>query len=522
MCRTKHRRTHVLIGLTTYDWSVHHNMPKFLVLHPDPADLEEVLAKANAQNTKIGPFDAVILLGDVMTEPPQTSIDAPTYFSRKLTAESTHSEPSSLIKPNLICLQLPINAVLLDSGIRLTFVNATLTAAQQQQVLSTKALSATDILVTYQWPQAIADQRKLTLVGGSSFIDDVVRLAQPRYHFAVGSASGRYYESEQFLWTDAKASHGTRFISLGRKGSGDKWFYAFGIDPAATPAPSLALNPFELPLRAHTNALEEPLEPLARLPKRPLDDDQPPRKRVTPAQCFFCLSNPRCETHMIITIGTHNYITVAKGPLPNPRASRLGFTGHAIIIPIEHIASSRSGGGDFSHTPAHLELLDFAKSLVTAFGARDHAVVFFEINRLANVHHHTQVVPVPQALIGSFGQSLEDRLQNNNQRQGRNQPLEFTKYRQDAAADVARLHQLRQEADYILFTVCTGLQVEYYHCRLDETQPADLQFPRRVLASVLRCSKRVYWEKCKQTKDEETFECEAFKRFYAAHDITRK
>lgn len=495
-------------------------MPKFLVLHPDPADLEDVLVKANAQNNKNGPFDAVILLGDVTTEPPQTSIDAPTYFSRKLTTESNDSEPTSLIKPNSNCLQLPINAILLDSGLRLTFVNATLTAAQQQQVLSTRDLSATDVLVTYQWPRAIADQRKLTLVGGSSFIDDVVRLARPRYHFAVGSASGRYYESEQFLWTDAKASHGTRFISLGRKGTGDKWFYAFGIDPAATPSPSLATNPFEL-IETHTN---EPVvdEPLARLPKRPLDDDQAPRKRVTPAQCFFCLSNPRCETHMIIAIGTHNYITVAKGPLPNPRSSRLGFTGHAIIIPIEHIASSRSAGGDFSQTPAHLELLEFAKSLVTAFGTRDHAVVFFEINRLANVHHHTQVVPVPQALISSFEQSLEDRLQNNNQRQGRNQPLKFTKYRQDAAADVARLHQLRQEADYILFSVCTGLQVEYYHCRLDETQPVDLQFPRRVLASVLRCSKRVYWEKCKQTKDEETFECEAFKRFYTAHDITRK
>ncbi|CAF1335475.1 unnamed protein product [Rotaria sordida] len=41
----------------------------------------------------------------------------------------------------------------------------------------------------------------------------------------------------------------------------------------------------------------------------------------------------------------------------------------------------------------------------------------------------------------------------------------------------------------------------------DETKNVDLQFSRRVLAYVLKCPKRTYWEKCHQSKAKEIKDC---------------
>ena len=42
------------------------NKHKFLVLNSSPEGLDKVIEKANLQNQKIGPFEAILLLGDVL------------------------------------------------------------------------------------------------------------------------------------------------------------------------------------------------------------------------------------------------------------------------------------------------------------------------------------------------------------------------------------------------------------------------------------------------------------------------
>ena len=41
---------------------------KFLILNPSPDALDKVLEKSNLQYTKNGPFEATILLGDVLPQ----------------------------------------------------------------------------------------------------------------------------------------------------------------------------------------------------------------------------------------------------------------------------------------------------------------------------------------------------------------------------------------------------------------------------------------------------------------------
>ncbi|CAH2352669.1 CWF19-like protein Drn1p [[Candida] railenensis] len=521
-------------------------MSKFLVLNPDPNDLNDVLSKANLQNSKNGPFEAVLLLGDVMSnlDPPAIEVSQRTYFGRgpktfkDVPAEEIENK-SLDIKENLTFLGKPLNIVTLKSGFTVAFLSSQLNEAEKEDVLTQSKqsvkFSSVDILITYLWPKAIARQNKLTLVADStSFTDKLVELMKPRYHFAVGSEKGRFYESEAFKWkvSASDSSTNTRFISLGQKGTGEKWFYAFGIDkssPSSDDA-STGLNPFELEVNPTIASL--PAIPGTKRPHSEVREDSDgnslpvSNKKISMSQCFFCLSNPRCETHMIISIGKHNYLTVAKGPLPPPahrnRNNSLGFSGHAIIIPIEHMPTNRLSDSKCTETPLYKEYLQFQDSLIKSFTDGDnYSLVFFEINRQANIHHHTQMVPVPNNLIQTFEASLSEREQNNNEKFLRNSKLKFDKF--EDSNDPKLIESVNGTKDFILFTVCKKAgDKTYYISELDGSvgKGVDLQFPRRVLASVLRCGKRVYWEKCRQTLSEETEECERFKSFYKENDFS--
>ena len=48
-------------------------------------------------------------------------------------------------------------------------------------------------------------------------------------------------------------------------------------------------------------------------------------------ECWFCLSNPKVEKHLIVSIGENCYVTLAKGPI------RSEFGSHLLIMPIAHL-----------------------------------------------------------------------------------------------------------------------------------------------------------------------------------------
>lgn len=62
------------------------------------------------------------------------------------------------------------------------------------------------------------------------------------------------------------------------------------------------------------------------------------------SKCWFCLSNPDVESHMILTVVENTYVAMAKGGLVND---------HLLVVPVHHHSSSRSieslndGGGLF-------------------------------------------------------------------------------------------------------------------------------------------------------------------------------
>ncbi|KAK6457822.1 CwfJ C-terminus 1-domain-containing protein-like protein [Scheffersomyces xylosifermentans] len=502
---------------------------KFLVLNPNPSNLDGVLAKANLQNTKNGPFDAVLLLGDVLphsSSVPESTIQAATYFTQGKNSiveldSIKDAEESNLvdIKENLTYMKALVNVVKFASGATIMALSGIAEdAGNHEEVLKLikENKLPIDILITYNWPRAIASQEKLLLVG-DTFINEVTKLVKPRYHFAVGHEHGKFLENKPFKWDSGEY---TRFLSLGQEGSGDKWFYAFALSKEVQDIPTeqLTVNPFiaeqtEDSKKRTVGVVEGEGEGKETIVKRA-------KKVVSPDQCFFCLSNPNTETHMIISIASHTYMTIAKGPLTRSN-KYLPFSGHAIILPIEHIASLRVKSDNVTETVEYKEIQQYQKSLVQAFQKNNtfYRLVFFEINRLDNVHQSIQVVPIPEYLVEKFSQSLDTRVKSNNERFEHNHKLTFHHYNDDKDPEFITI---MNEFDHIIFTIYTSEEnKDIYVAKLtDNTKSIDLQFPRRVLAHLLNMPKRVYWEKCQQPKQKETIDCEEFKKFYHNFDFT--
>lgn len=433
------------------------------------------------QNSKNGPFDAVLLLGRHNFSKLSVKPDAPTYF--------LGTEPSNTFKDvseNLTQVSGPWAELKLANGLRVGFAS---------ENPGDKPLSPVDILVTGPWPQAIARTQLLALAG-DSYVDKIVAEVTPRYHFATGPTEGKFFENEPLkLSEDAQY----RLISLAQEGQGQKWFYAFGIEPMV----ELQISP------SFKQVFAKPEQPSLKRPaEEAVEIVQKKPKVVTPQDCFFCLSNPNLESHMVVAIGTQSYLAVAKGPMPLPQRP-LDISGHAIIIPIDHVPTLQP------ELEQRQEMDKFLRSLAEAFLSQKFAMVSFEISRPDNVHIHIQLMPVPlENVNATFDRALEERTRQNNQRAERNQELHFTDHQEE-------VEKITKSGNFIRFIVFGEQEPRSVVAQLDPEKPVDLQFPRRVLAFHLKCPKRTYWNRCTQTKGQESGECDRFKRFFQNHDFTR-
>lgn len=50
-----------------------------------------------------------------------------------------------------------------------------------------------------------------------------------------------------------------------------------------------------------------------------------------PGPCWFCLSSPEVEKHLIVSVGEHSYLSLAKGGLSSY---------HLMVLPINHYQTS--------------------------------------------------------------------------------------------------------------------------------------------------------------------------------------
>uniref|UniRef100_A0A8D2J9U2 CWF19-like protein 1 n=1 Tax=Varanus komodoensis TaxID=61221 RepID=A0A8D2J9U2_VARKO len=284
-------------------------------------------------------------------------------------------------------------------------------------LLSTSGFKGVDILLTSSWPKAVDTFGNSpgdvdTLQCGSGLVSLLAACLKPRYHFAA--LQKVYYERLPYrnhTVLQEPAQHVSRFIALANVGNAEKrkYLYAFSIVPMSSMAAAelvkqpqdVTENPYRRPGGGESYAhllpdtkKDSPCQfffdlssrPTGR--KRPVEggregqqSKRPPGKAPLPtAACWFCLASPEVEKHLVVSIGTHCYLALAKGGLSPD---------HVLILPIGHYQSMVELASEVVD-----EVDQYKSALKKFFKTKGKRCVAYERNYRSQ-HLQLQVVPVP-------------------------------------------------------------------------------------------------------------------------------
>jgi len=342
---------------------------------------------------------------------------------------------------------------------------------------------------------------------------------------------------------DAEGFQITRFLSLAPYGNltKQKWIYAFSLDPKAAPPVAIPSGTTASPLTVKDRkrkALADQAQAFSRFPKdgggrhRNKRARQPP---PTPQECFFCLSNPNLATHLIASIGNSAYLTTAKGPLSTSSTFKtLGCPSHILIIPLEHSPTLSAITDATSRQETIAEMQRYRNALHGMLAARSKATdpptesaeesesdalgaVTWEVSRAGGIHVHWQFLPIPTSLIsrGLVEAAFKVEAENDT----------YPAFK--TTSTLAKSNGLKStgvdddRGDYFRATIWSSDNEPetVLTLPLDQSFRFDLQFGRRVLAKLLGLERRMHWQDCAQSEEEETVDVEKFKEAFKERDF---
>lgn len=219
-------------------------------------------------------------------------------------------------------------------------------------------------------------------------------------------------------------------------------------------------------------------------------------RRHVESRCWFCLSSPDVESHLVISIGESYYCALAKGPLvPN----------HVLMIPVEHCPSTL-----MMPREAEAELGRYKNALGKYFEKQGKTAVYFEWVSQHSRHANLQVVPVPLAMADAVSKIFHLAAK----RLG----FEFSLVNRDGDAKLARESMISQsESKSSLFYVELPEGRILLHM-IDSSEKFPAQFGREVLAGLLSMADRADWRNCKLSKEEELQMVDDFKQGFREFD----
>ncbi|XP_051655644.1 CWF19-like protein 1 [Manacus candei] len=397
-------------------------------------------------------------------------------------------------------------------------------AELKTSLLSTPNFRGVDILLTSPWPRDVGTFANSageidTKTCGSKLVSDLAASLKPRYHFAALEKA--YYERLPYrnhTVLQETPQHVTRFIALADVGntSKKKYLYAFSIVPMSSMDPAelvkqpqdVTENPYRKLRKeaARARAEEEPARQFFfdlnkhQGKKRPSDgkqggDSQPKQAKKPPqptGPCWFCLASPEVEKHLVVSIGTHCYLALAKGGLSPD---------HVLILPIGHYQSVVDLSSEVLE-----EVTKYKAALKEFFRSKGKRYVLFERNYRSQ-HLQLQVIPVPLDLCTS--EDIKEAFIT----QAQEQQIELLEIPEHS--DISQVAQ--PGMPYFYVELDTGEKL--FH-RIRGRFP--LQFGRAVLASaaVLAQPERADWRQCAAPRPEEEGQARAFRRDFQPFDFS--
>lgn len=239
--------------------------------------------------------------------------------------------------------------------------------------------------------------------------------------------------------------------------------------------------------------------------------------------CWFCLSTPSVEEHLVVSIGDHYYLALAKGGL-TPE--------HLLIVPIEHSTTLEPATAD---SPSFAELKRFMNALVECYRKKGMGIIFWE-RKLDTAqagdknHAALQALPLPLASFGPVQSGFDSQLEHFG--------LLFLQLEPDQLVSSVSGTSGYLFADMPIIassqpsepTSEETVAVETY--TLDPTsrkrfvaitpdkKRVPLQLPRKVIAAALGQPQREDWKACVLTREQEEQACSSVKEDFGPFDFT--
>nr|XP_043616736.1 zinc finger CCCH domain-containing protein 64 [Erigeron canadensis] len=218
-------------------------------------------------------------------------------------------------------------------------------------------------------------------------------------------------------------------------------------------------------------------------------------ERSRSKECWFCLSSPNVESHLITSVGENCYCALAKGPLVQD---------HILILPIEHLPNTLS-----SPQECEIEFVKFQNSLKAYFKSHKKEVVFFEWVYIKTSHANLQAIPIPL----NRASALQDIFNLAAEKLG----FEFMVLKSDRSSEGRKLLRAQFNEKCSLFYVELPGGIILSHV-VEENEKFPVQFGREVLAGLLNMADRADWRNCKLSKEEEIKMVERFKNSFEEYD----
>uniref|UniRef100_A0A8C7RJQ2 CWF19-like protein 1 n=1 Tax=Oncorhynchus mykiss TaxID=8022 RepID=A0A8C7RJQ2_ONCMY len=365
-----------------------------------------------------------------------------------------------------------------------------------EPLISNNQFRGVDILLTSQWPRGVWQYANTP--------------DYPHQHLTT-LIKGVHYERLPYrnhVVLQENTQHVSRFIALATVNNPEKrkYLYAFNIIPMksmeaselvkqpqdVTESPYSRMSVMENVLKCFVYCVYLSQEPASQFffdlgkkqrgggrgqggrgRKRPSDGDG--QNQGQPSPCWFCLASPQVEKHLVISIGTHCYLALAKGSL-TPQ--------HVLVLPIGHYQSVVELSSEVVK-----ELDRYKMAVRTFYKSKGQRCVLFERNYHSQ-HLQIQVVPVPEDKCTTEDIKEAFLLQAQEQNMELMEIPQHTDLQQIAPPGTP----------YFYVELDSGEKLFY---RIQKNFP--LQFGREVLASeaLLNIPERADWRECKQTPEEE-------------------
>jgi len=507
---------------------------KILVVGDVEGKFKTLFNRVQAISDKSGPFDFLFCVGNFFGDSPEAwepykkgilKVPIPTYVlgPNKDDHVSLYGDVNGCeLCPNISYLGQ--RGLLTSSGLSIAYLSGTegqfTSACRFSQkdvndlkdiVMRSKIASSTflgvDILLTSTWPKNVTNEDKNHPVKG--VVCDSQQLAwlaaniRPRYHFS--GLADIYYERPPYnnhLLENESSVHCTRFIGLGKVGNSQKqkWLYAANVTPIdkmkamdlyqvtidETPCPYP--NPFDWRVQKGKQFFYDmngPEEPEKKRTKREFK-----QQNFDQSTCWFCLGSPSVEKHLVVSVGEHVYLAMAKGGLTKY---------HVLILPIMHHRSYA-----FIEDNIRSEVKKFKSALKKFCKSINMVPIFFERN-FKTSHMQMHMIPVPA--------SLAEKVKNQFISEGNELGIELT-----TISDHCKLEDVVEPNKAYFYVELP--KKERMFCACQKEFP--LEFGRDVLAGedILSLPHRVSWRDCVGSKAEEIEVATEFRDAFKTFDFT--